>query len=177
VIAVFEKNIYFYGKHAEYIKALTKNIEGITQGVFFSNLEVYLVAPIIGKIYGRKATVEKGESTSIHTEQINRVKEQLELNYRIIMLLDEKEKVDSEMRISRAFRYDRDEEKRKAGDEIFEEYALGGIEVLYEKVIQDAEDDSAYMKNLYKFVEEFNQLYYKDIEDDNIYDLCKLAGN
>lgn len=69
-------------------------------------------------------------------DQINSVRPELELNYRMIMLLEDRETLDIEERINRAFRYDRDLEKQKECEKIFMHYVLGGLEVLYEKLIE-----------------------------------------
>lgn len=177
---MFEKNILIKGKHATYMKKMAAKFDSeLSQGIFDRNLDVYLLAPVVGKLYNRKSNVdtEVKDDTSIHTEQINTVLDQLEFNYRLIMILEEKDKVELDTRINKAFRYDRDLEKRKPGDVIFDQYVLGGIEVLYEKIMLDSEDKDDYLKKLYVFINDFNNRYNSVIDDEDIYRMCKLAGN
>lgn len=177
---MFEKNIYIKGKHATYMKLLAAKFNSeFSQGIFERNLDVYLLAPIVGRLYNSKSPVdtETKDDTSIHTEQMNRVIDQLEFNYRTIMLLEDKENIDIETRIDKAFRYDRNPEKRADGDKVFEQYVLGGIEILYEKLMEGTNETDEYLKNIYEFVKDFNRRYYEIIDNQNIYDMCKLASN
>lgn len=172
---MYEKNLYFKGKHATYMKQLAaKFSENIKVGIFKRNLDVYLLAPIVGMAYGRQADVDNGkdEPTSIHTEQLIEEMTNLEMNYRTILLLHDKDKLDVETRITRAFRYDEDSEKRKEGDEIFESYVRGGIEVLYEKLIAPSSLMEDYYKNLFDFVMEFDQKWKDCYSVEEISVLC-----
>lgn len=178
---MYEKNILIKGKHADYMKKLVASFDGsLSQGIFIRNLDVYLLAPIVGVIYGRRAKVDNDsrdiQPTSIHTEQLNREMDQLELNYRILMMIISKEILNTETRINRAFRYDRDVERRKDGDEIFEEFVLGGIEVLFEKLLENTSDISDYLMRLHSFVNEFYLNFYNTLDYENIYKLCKLSN-
>lgn len=177
---MFEKNLYFKGKHATYMKELVaKFSSNFSQGIFSRNLDVYLLAPIVGKLYNRKGDVDSEikDDTSIHTEQMNPVMDQLEFNYRTIILLENKESTNIEARIDKAFRYDRNPEKRADGDKIFEQYVLGGIEVLYEKLMEGTNNTDDYIKNIYEFISDFNRRYYEEIDTQEIYKMCKLASN
>ncbi|MEL7648673.1 MAG: hypothetical protein AAGU76_11305 [Sedimentibacter sp.] len=177
---MFDKNIIIKGHHATYMKKLVSKFDSsLSQGIFDRNLDVYLIAPIVGKLFNRKSVVDNDvkDDTSIHTEQINSVMDQLEFNYRIIMMLEDKEKVDIETRTNKAFRYDRDIENRKSGDAIFEQYVLGGIEVLYEKIMLETNDTDEYLRKMYQFISEFYNRYFSEIDNEDIYKLCKLAGS
>ena len=56
---MFDREYYFYGKHADMVRKLTTNWnDKIGASVFERNLDVYEIAPIIGWIYNRKAEVE-----------------------------------------------------------------------------------------------------------------------
>ncbi len=177
---MFKKNIILKGKHAEYMKKL-HSILNVSNGIklFNRNLDVYIFAPIIGIVYGRTALVdnELKDDTSIHTEQLQGELDVLTYNYRLIMLLAQKDTLSLEERMDRAFRYDKDEGKRKAGDELFEQYVLGGIEVLYEKIMEESKEMDQYLQNIFKFISEYNERYNSMIENDKIYDLCRLASD
>lgn len=57
---MFDREYYFYGKHADMVRKLTTNWnDKIGASVFERNLDVYEIAPIIGWIYNRKAEVEQ----------------------------------------------------------------------------------------------------------------------
>ena len=179
---MFEKNIYIKGIHADYMKRLAANIDGIIQkGIFARNLDVYMLAPIIGVIYSRRATTDNESRditpTSIHTEQILAVIDQLEYNYRLVMLLHDKKTLPIEERMNRAFRYDRNEEMRAPGDQIFEEYVLGGIEVLFENIMKDSSEANDYIKKIFNFVCEFQERYNSQTSDDDILKICNIARN
>lgn len=177
---MYEKNLNFRGIHATYMKKLAAKFSSdLSQGLFKRNLDVYLIAPIVGKLYNRKSPIDTDvdDSTSIHTEQMNEVMDQLEFNYRTIMLLEGRDSVDLETRIDKAFRYDRNPDKRADGDKVFEEYVRGGIEVLYEKLMEGTSDSDEYLKKAFQFVSDFNQRYADTIDVEEIYKMCKMSSN
>ena len=51
----------------------------------------------------------------------------------------------------------------------------GGVDVLYEKLIETANSPDDYIKNLYDFLEEFDERYNQAVSTEDIIDLCKLA--
>lgn len=175
---MFDKDMIFIrGKHATYTKELVAKFNmSIKQGIFDRNLDVYLIAPIIGKLYNRKAELDKtiDDDTRIHSKQIDSERQQLETTYRMIMLLEDKENLSVEERSNRAFRYDDNEEKRKDGDLIFDSYVRGGIEVLYEKILKDSKNEDDYVKNLYDFIVDFTERYKNKMDLQEIKDKCNL---
>ena len=178
---MYEKSIQIQGKHADYMNALTAKLARIkTKGIFERNIDVYISAPLIGFLYKRNAKVDSSSDTkaNIFAEQINREMEQLQYNYRLIMLVN-KENTTFDERQSRAFRYDNNEEKRKEGDDIFESYVRGGIEVLYEKIIKNGNTTEEYIFNLFEFLQEFNDRYYEDgsLTDHDIINICRNIEN
>ena len=159
---MFKKNVLIKGRHAEYMKRLAAVIDADTSARLFErNLDVYILAPIVGLAYGRTAKVdtENKDETSIHTEQLQGELDVLTYNYRLVMLCAQKETQSVEERTDRAFRFDRDEEKRRIGDEVFQSYILGGIEVLREKLLVDTSELEDYLNNLYEFCNEYNERY------------------
>ena len=182
--ALFHKNIVIYGKHSQYLKALVaKPDTELKLGLFERAVDVLVAASVIGKIYNRKAEPDStkkvnGEEikTTMFVEQITTVLPDLLLNYRMIMLLEDKENLPVEERVNRAFRYDRNEEKRPECEKIYMRYVLGGIEVLYEKLIEPSKTVDDYVMNMYRFVDDFKRRYYKEELNEEIYNLCKLAA-
>lgn len=179
IVTLFSKNISIKGKHGQYMKALVSKFDSeLPQGMFKRNLDVYLIAPIIGKLYNRKADEEQTtEDTSIHAEQLNEEMDRLLFNYRLIVFLEGRNKVEFDERCNRAFRYDKNMEKRAYGDEIFNSYVLGGIEFMYEKLIEEAKDADDFTANMYNCINDYSELFANSIIQEELYDLCKLAGN
>ena len=51
----------------------------------------------------------------------------------------------------------------------------GGVDVLYEKLLGSIASEEDYLKNLYDFLEEFDERYNQAVTTDSILDLCRLA--
>lgn len=178
---LFEKEYSFRGSHAERVQALTYQFDDYSSAkIFFSNINLYVIAPLIGFLYGRKANLDKSSNvtTKIFTQQLSSVLTDLQYNYRLIMLLDEKNEPTFEKRLDKAFRnYGNESEETLADEQLYEQYVLGGIDVLYEKLIESAVNPEDYFMNLYEFIEEFEERYNLNFSSDNILDLCRLAGD
>lgn len=171
---MFDKEYSFRGKHAEKVNKLTAKFDDENR-LFTRNFDVYMVAPIIGFIYGRKEDLDKGtETTKIFPDILMKEQPNLKFNYRLIVLLDKENEPNFDERINKAFRYYGSEQAK--GDELlFEQYVRGGVDVLYEKLIETANSSDDYLKNLYDFLEEFDERYNQAISTDSILDLCRLA--
>ena len=162
---MFDKEYSFRGKHAEYVVKLTAEYDDKHHKLFNTNYDVYAIAPIIGFLYQRKAELNKtGDATKIFPDKL------------IIMLLDEKHEADFNERINKAFRY-YGQEKSAPDEELYENYVRGGVEVLYEKLIEPARSSEDYLTNLYDFIEEFDERYNESVTTESIVDLCQLAKN
>lgn len=175
---MFDKEYSFKGKHADYVDKLTTILDTETSlKIFNRNLDVYIFSPLVGLVYGRKASIDNSSdnTTKIFTDQL--LKEQLTLNYnyRLVMLVDQNKSLSIEDRLNKAFKYDNAVEKRITGDDLFNSYVLGGVEILYEKIIENANDIDEYLINVYKFMSEFNSRYNQSIDDETIYNFCALA--
>lgn len=156
---IFIKNYYFYGKHGKQIEEL-KN-----EKLFKRLIDVYLVAPIIGFIYERTSVRDKSdESKNILTETLIKEVEKIKYNYQLIMLLDEEYEPDFNKRVDKAFKYIGNE-KSLEDFERFNSYVRGGIEILYENIIEKSPTKDDYIKNYYEFMEEFQAVYNKEIKD------------
>ena len=86
---MFDKEYSFKGSHAEKVSKLTAKFDETTS-LFERNFDVYMMAPIVGFLYGRKADLDKNsnETTKIFPDILMREKDNLMFNYRLIMLLD-----------------------------------------------------------------------------------------
>jgi len=171
---MFDKEYAFKGIHAEKVNKLTAKFDEDNQ-LFARNFDVYLVAPIIGFLYGRKADLDKGaETTKIFPDMLMKEELNLKFNYRLIMLLDKENKPDFDERVDKAFRY-YSSAKAQSDEQLYEQYVRGGVDVLYEKLIETAKNSDDYLKKLYDFLEEFNERYNEAVSLDSILDLCRLA--
>lgn len=172
---MFDKEYSFRGKHSEMVSKLTSSFNRDNAKLFDRVLDAYIMAPLIGFLYSRKGELDKSEGDKkIFLSQLVKGQTALWFNYRLIVLLDQNHEPDMQKRIDKAFRIYNSE--RAADDEaLFEEYVLGGIEVLYEKLIVPAKKEDDYFENLIYFIEEINERYNQKIDSDSIYDLVELA--
>ena len=170
---LFNGDYSFRGIHAEKVIELTASFDEKGNKLFARNLDVYLIAPIIGFLYGKKSELDNsGKTTNILFAAMSKETTTLLFNYRLIMLLDKNNEQDFDQRIEKTFR-DYGTEKAKQDEELYESYVRGGIDLLYEKLISTASKPEDYLKNLYIFMDEFEKLYGQNTEE--ILDLVQLA--
>ena len=176
---MFDKDYNFKGIHANIVTQLTSEIDSETRFKLFDrNIDVFILAPIIGFLYGRIAEKdETGQVTidnvkKINFDQINREIYTLNYNYKLIMLLHDKENVSLDERINRAFKYPNKTKEKQECYKIFEKYMLGGIEVLKEKLLDNATLIDDYINNIYCFLGDYNDRYNNIISENEILDLC-----
>lgn len=159
---MFDHNITFYGKHADYLRKLAPSkIAGESliqrQTLFGSNIDVITVAPLIGFMFDRKSNQEHSDDitkNNIMLEQVLKVRAQLTLSFRLLMLLANDGNPSEEERIDRAFRYEGNPEKLKPLENIFFQYMRGGIEILYERLVRDANSTEDDIQNILSLAEE-----------------------
>ena len=175
---MFDKEYSFRGSHAEKVIKLTAEFDQNHSKLFNRNLDVYMMAPIFGFLYRTKADLDKGtkdsRDTKIFPQQLMNEKHNLQFTYRLIMLLDKEHEPDFDERLNKAFRY-YGSEKAQPDEALFEQYVRGGVDVLYEKLITSVNSEDDYLKNLYDFMEEFDERYNQTVGADSILDLCRLA--
>lgn len=171
---MFDKQYRFTGGHAEKVSALTSIFDETTKAKLFErNLDVYMNAPLIGFLFNRKGTKNSDGDVAdqnIFPEQLINNSDQLEYIFRLILILDTQHEADEETRLDKAFR-------RFGSDEVdlqlFDSYVLGGVEVLYEKLIEGITDPAEYINRMYDFIEEFNERFNENITSKDILDLCR----
>lgn len=173
----FEKEYEFKGKHAFYAEALA-NI------MFKRVVDVLIAAPVIGLVYNRTSKIDKESeyankyTKSIFGEQITGAKDKILFNYRLCMLLDEYST--KEERIDNAFKYYTDEcedeeslKRFKRNIELYNSYVLGGVEILYERMLNENKsfngdlENEAYKNEIFNLVTEFINSYDEDAKDFN----------
>ena len=141
---------------------------------FDRKIDVYINAAIVGFRYNRKqpkdkSTAFKDQKSTIFAEQMIKEGSTLEFIYRLILLLENSNSNSLEDRINRAFRDDSLEDisgRHKENMELFNSYVLGGIEILYEKLLETGATREDYMKNAYKFMKEQELAFTKPKADD-----------
>ena len=177
---MFTTNIDFTGKQANYLKDLCKlrgNVPDKEQHknfkIFNSYVDAYIVCPLIGYQYGKRIAMGSASDgdVGILSEQLTKRKSELEFVYQIIMLIDEESEPDLEKRINRTFRVSEasDEDKPVIAENmrIFNEYFLGGVQILYEEFVQQCVDDDSYLNRMYSYVKRFN-----DEQDGEVLKAC-----
>ena len=141
---MFNKQYRFKGRHAQRVDQLTGIFDEVSKAKLFDrNVDIYTNAPLIGLLYGRTADLDETknpETNQVYNQNVmgDRViysQEELQFNFRLIMLLDKQYEPDEDKRVDKAFRNmgkNPDDEKR------FDSYVRGGIDVLYEKSCPEA---------------------------------------
>lgn len=175
---MFDKQYRFKGRHALRVDYLTGVFDNVSKAKLFErNVDVYTNAPLIGFLYGRTAELDdlkNPEKNEVYNQNVmgDRViysQEELLFNFRLIMLLDEGYEPDMEKRINKAFRHMGEDPK---DEERFDSYVRGGVDVLYEKLIEGATSPEEYIDRLYEFVEEFEERFNSEIMSEDILALC-----
>ena len=175
---MFDKQYRFRGIHAEKVKSLVSVFDNISKAQMFNrNVDVYTNAPLVGFLYGRRAepdATKNPETNEVYNQNVmgDRViysQEELMFNFRLIMLLDTDYEPDEDKRIDKAFRHmgedPRDEER-------FDSYVRGGVDVLYEKLIEGVNDTDDYVNRLYDFLDEFNERFNEEVSKESVLQLC-----
>ena len=175
---MFDKQYRFRGRHAVRVDELTSVFDSDSKAKLFErNVDVYVNAPIVGFLYGR--TAEPDDTRNPETNQVynqnvmgDRViysQEELLFNFRLIMLLDKEYEPDEDVRINKAFRHMGED---PADEARFDSYVRGGVDVLYEKLIEGVSSPDEYVMRLYDFVEEFQEKFNEEMSNEDILKLC-----
>lgn len=175
---MFDKQYRFKGLHALRVNQLTAAFDTDSKAKLFErNVDVYTNAPLVGFLYGRLAEPDdekNPETGQVYNQNVmgDRViysQEELLFNFRLIMLLDAGYEPDKDTRINKAFRHMGED---PADEERFDGYVRGGVDVLYEKLIEGAGSPNDYMSRLYEFLEEFEEMFNSSVSSDDILALC-----
>lgn len=175
---MFDKQYRFKGRHALRVDKLTGVFDELSKAKLIErNVDVYANAPLVGFLYGRIAEqddMKNPETGQVYNQNVmgDRViysNEELSFNYALIMLLDSNYEPDVEKRIDKAFRHVGED---PADEERFDSYVRGGIDVLYEKLIEGSNEPEIYVNKLYDFIEEFEERFNSEVKSDDILQLC-----
>ena len=165
---LYENEFRFYGYHKDCVNALRVN------RVFRSAIDMFYVAAMIGFLNGHRAKEEKDDSTTtdIQTNQFFNTtnNEQLTFAFQSILLCDEEFEPNETKRINALFRDTTlDTRYRKR----FEEYVRGGLEILYQEIIEDTDNDEVLIAcRLCDFVNQIDT-FQKSIKVKSVTDACK----
>lgn len=174
---MFQKEYTFYGSHAEKVKSLVSKFSDFSGSTLFQrNVDVLLFAPIVGLLFGRTGELDKSktQTTKIFVEQMIKENLNIRFNYQLVTILDRKSDIASDKRIDSAFRNIGKEDSQNEIDR-FNEYILGGVDVLYEKLIQSAKTEQDYLANLFDFLDDIKDRYNQAIKNDRVSELLALA--
>lgn len=175
---MFDRTYQIKGTHATYWKRLCKTTsdkvgpnEGGQFKIFERYIDAYMVAPILGCLYNRKGNRDLPDSEDVAAMQANILinnQKKLLFIYRLIMLTERATELTDEQRIDRAFRTDSDDAAVKENMQIFNDYFLGGLEILYDIFVTNCITDDDYVNKIYSFVESFNIENIEDLSLDSI---------
>jgi hypothetical protein len=173
---MFSKEFTFYGSHAEQVKGLATRAGNNGVGLFHRNVDVLLFAPIVGFLFNRRSEPEKkrDQATKIFVEQMIKEDKGIRFNYQLITLLDDKFESDRGLRIDCAFRTT-DSIEYQAALTRYQEYILGGIEILHEKTVRQLHSGGDILGKLYDFLEDIHDRFNETIDGENLSDLIAIA--
>lgn len=179
---LFRSKVRFFGKHGQYLEALTpqnekakdESLPEIEREKFLFNsvVDIYELAPLIGYLYQRTAEKDGNEETkSIMENALSNHHDRLIFSYELLMILDKKTVPDLNERIRHAFRAT--DELAAAGMKVYDAYARGGIEVLYESLIENASTPDDLVRNVMDFTEDWNSRFIAATEELDLDSLLK----
>lgn len=135
--------VFIYGKYKDYVDKMW--VQNKIQESYFRRLvDLYAVAAIVGlKINRRLDNDDKtsDDKRTIQMMQLNDTYQTLGPIMKLILMLDKSRGLDEEARIRSAFKVPETREEHDAGMELFNSYARGGIEYLYQQLIVRIPDD------------------------------------
>ena len=134
--------MFFVGKHRDYVDKLwTQN--KIQESYFKRLVDLYAVAAIVGLKTNRKSAEVYDESDIKRTVQMKQLSENYQVLLpimRMVLIMDESRNLTFEERLESAFLIPDSIEVYKSNMELFNSYARGGIEYLYEQLVLRAPD-------------------------------------
>lgn len=166
------KSYSFTGKHAKYMELLVgedqENPEIVRPKFFERNIDVMFAAALIGF---RQNTLGKADSLgtvakrTINVEQILKNSKTIQFIYRLIVLLNQIDNAPAEDKLKTAFGPNTeivdDGESRQTQtaldleeERIFFDYILGGIEYLYDNLINNGNSDP--IENIHQLIQDFD---------------------
>lgn len=134
--------MFFVGKHRDYVDKLW-TLNKIQESYFRRLVDLYAVAAIVGFKANRKSEEQRDETDIKRTVQMKQLTENYQTLItimRMILILDESRGLTFDEKLESAFTIPEDIETYKKNMELFNSYARGGIEYLYEQLVLRAPD-------------------------------------
>lgn len=171
---MLNKDLHFYKDTANKIRFLRDET-----GLFERFVDVFIIAGVVGMLFNKKGKeqVDKNRATIFLGQLSN---EALRIKYfsSLAFLIENNDtNTDEHELLKQTFsdwfsnKKSDDESIENAKYKIFKEYAIGGIDILYECVVGESTSKEGYLRNFYNFI--------KKIDEENIgdnYDRAILGG-
>lgn len=137
----FKKEFEFEGKHARMVSELWSK-DDFEHTYFKRAIDVYIFAAIIGIRLDRKAPRDYSpvETRSILPEQMIKVKEDLDFIMQMMIMLESDSDKTDEEKVREAFKGAQTKEEYDRLMKSFNDYVRGGVEELYERLIEQKPD-------------------------------------
>ena len=172
---MFDQDHDIYGIHATYLKQLA-NMQ-----LFERYIDVYMTAAVVGALNKRKKTIEVESTDRARIYADVFINEHVKCNeiFKTVILADKTEQWSNEEKINICFRYrdkkddtalikvtDEELEKMKEAKALFNDYVLGGIEILYETFANKTDSTTADIADtVYKAIFDHHS-YIESLEGD-----------
>ena len=182
---LFESDYTINGTHATRLKFLAKKnsrdddeLDNPKAAKIFERyIDVYMNAAVWGIYYRRraKANTSSDDRARIYADAFIRERDNCRFLYRLVMLLDNSEKLTKDERINRAFRYDTSPDKIaecKKNFELFNDYVRGGIDIMHERFVDGCLNRENYFERIFSVMTDFQ----KELEDIDESELAKWSG-
>jgi hypothetical protein len=167
---MFDKQFNFKGRHAVRVRALSTPYNDNGDKIFDRSFDVYLLAPVIGFSYQRMEPIDRSseEERAVFGDILMSNNADIMYVFRTLLLLDKNYIQDSQDRIKKAFgnNFTKEDEER------FYSFMRGGVDILYEKIMDNVDLPEDYVNNLYDFLDEFDHRNEK-LDFDLIREQCK----
>ena len=155
------------GSHCDKVSALTDKIDSSSEAKLFNSVvEVFCFAALVGCLKNRRAKPEKDSTRTkkIFADAFRSHIEQLKLAFKFVILTSDKACTDSIERINKTFRNPETDENYT----LFEEFALGGIDELYDTLMVDTNTRfEDYLTTLNKMLSDISSANVDDSELEN----------
>ena len=159
-MALFNQLYQIKGKHADMVRKLKEKLG-------CRNLDIFFISIVLGMWQQKKVNIDETpeiEPAKIDPEQMVRFNSDIEYFYELMLLSDEKYCPVAKKRVDRAFRYKGTSEGER-DESHFTKVMLGGLEYLYENVIENTNSTEDIFNNIYELLEMFNDITADDIEE------------
>ena len=148
------KNINFYGKTANKIRSLKDNTN-----LFERMIDVYMTGGVIGMLFDKKGNEQRVDNNvTIFAEQISRESMRIKYLASLAFLIENKNNdLDEDQLLNQTFSdwfaNKKDEDLREDNKySLFKSYSIGGIDLLYNRIIGNSTRKDEYLRNYYDFI-------------------------